>query len=158
MEKKSLVFLTIAVVIVLVASVVSVAISSFYFPSPNSPSQNMAEKQEGILQLKPGQRDNFLDAQIISINPDKKLIPVIVMLDIKFLNPPYLSIEKSLFLKENTKIYAGKLGEEKKEPVDISELKAGDNIIVATKNSVTDILEREIDDALWIKKVILPPE
>lgn len=152
MGKKSLVCLMIAIVIVLLVSGI------LYFASRNFSSQKMTKNQEKILQLKPGQRDNFLDAKIISIDPDKKLIPVVVMLDIKFLNPPYPSIEKFLFLKENTKIYVGKFKEEKMEPADISVLEAGDNIIIATKNSVTDILEREIDDALWIKKVILPSE
>ena len=160
MQKQLLIYL------ILILFIALVFLGGFCFVSYQSQKETKKIEENSTpplktkLELKPEEygRDELLDAQIIAINLDKnpKELDVSVGL-FRFLNPPVLSLRRTILVTENTSIGIGRvdrIGID--EFIDITELRVGDRLLVFTVESTLEFLEREQYTAYRIKKLIIP--
>lgn len=117
------------------------------------------EKKEAAIQLKAGEDEYRLDGIIISVNPEEISPRVVVQVTPdpkRFITLPPPTLRKTVYIIPNlTKIIEGKLREEETVPIDLTELKPKDIVLIKTQESILDILNRDSYQALFIKKVII---
>jgi len=158
MKKKSLSYLIIALLVILVLSTI------FYFAFYCPWNKDLLKADQGALklitldqtlQLNPGERGNVLDAVVLSIDQSKKPTEITATISLfrRFSNPPIPTIIRSILVKDVTTITKGPAQSETEQPIGLSELQDGDNLSVIVAEPVSDALWREYFTAIRIKKI-----
>ena len=165
MEKRLVFYLIIALLVILSLSAIFYFIS--YSPR-NNDSQTVDQDalkpitdapepitMDQTLQLNPGERNDVLDAVILSIDQSKNPteISATVSLFRRFSNPPFPTIPRSILVKDDVTVVKGPARSERRKPSSLAELQVGDNLLVIVAEPVSDVLWRESFTALEIRKI-----
>jgi hypothetical protein len=143
MKKELFLYLIIILSIILVFCLGRYSISLWMEPAINQ------------LQIIDESLSQKIEARIIYLDPSSptKIISEIY-LDKNFIDPPLISVQKTILIPETITISAGSLasGDESLESIDLAELKIGDYLFIETEEPILDIFQKEYFTAVAIKK------